>query len=58
MEQAGARAYAEEMAEMYYRKALSSLAETGIEKDALAPLHELAASIRTPAALKAQPYGR
>ena len=45
LEEAGAREYAEEMAEMYYRKALSSLADTGIESNALTPLHELAASL-------------
>jgi geranylgeranyl pyrophosphate synthase len=45
LEGVGAREYSEEMAEAYYRDALSSLAETGIEKYALAPLHELAASL-------------
>ncbi len=45
LERAGAREYAEEMAETYYRKALSSLDQTGLENDALANLRELAASL-------------
>ena len=45
LEQAGARECAEDMAETYYRKALSSLEQTGIENDALASLRELAASL-------------
>ena len=43
LEQAGARKYAEDMAETYYRKALSSLDQTGMENNALSNLRELAA---------------
>lgn len=45
LERAGAREYAEGLAETYYRNALSSLDQTGLENDALANLQELAASL-------------
>jgi geranylgeranyl diphosphate synthase type I len=45
LERAGARVYAEEMAEGYYQRALESLEATGGEREALAALRELAASL-------------
>jgi geranylgeranyl diphosphate synthase type I len=45
MEQVGAREYAETMAEDYYRQAMRSLDETGIENEAQSDLRELAASL-------------
>jgi geranylgeranyl diphosphate synthase type I len=45
LERAGARAYAEEMAESYYQRALESLAATGNDNEPRAALHELAASL-------------
>lgn len=45
LERAGARQYAEEMAETYYRQALESLSQAGSESAAKAHLRELAASL-------------
>lgn len=45
LERAGARQYAEEMAEDYYQQALQSLERTGIENAAQSHLRELAASL-------------
>jgi geranylgeranyl diphosphate synthase type I len=45
LERAGARQYAEEMAEEYYRRALQSLEQTGITNTAQSQLRELAASL-------------
>lgn len=45
LERAGARQYAEELAETYYRQAIQSLDETRIENAAQAHLRELAASL-------------
>jgi geranylgeranyl diphosphate synthase type I len=45
LERAGARAYAEELAEKYYRCALESLNASGKENEARAALRELAASL-------------
>jgi geranylgeranyl diphosphate synthase type I len=45
LERTGARAYAKESAETYYRLAMDSLEQTGIDNDAQACLRELAASL-------------
>jgi geranylgeranyl diphosphate synthase type I len=45
LERTGARAYAEEMAERYYRRALDSLEQAGAGAEAGAALRELAASL-------------
>ncbi len=45
LDRVGARQYAEEMAEQYYRHALQSLDQTGIENAAQSHLRELAASL-------------
>jgi geranylgeranyl diphosphate synthase type I len=45
LDRAGARAYAEEMAEGYYQQALESLEATGNDNEAQAALRELAASL-------------
>jgi geranylgeranyl diphosphate synthase type I len=45
MDQVGAREYAEAVAEDYYRRAMHSLDETGIENEAQSHLRELAASL-------------
>lgn len=47
LERTGARAYAEEMAERYYRRALASLEATGAEEGAATVLREMAASLLT-----------
>jgi geranylgeranyl diphosphate synthase type I len=45
LDRVGARPQAEEMAKTYYRQALQSLDETGLENEALSQLRELAASL-------------
>jgi geranylgeranyl diphosphate synthase type I len=45
LDRVGARQYAEDMEARYYRQALHSLEQTGIENAAQANLHELAASL-------------
>ncbi len=45
LDRLGARQYAENMAEEYYRLALTSLDEAGIENAAQSHLRELAASL-------------
>jgi geranylgeranyl diphosphate synthase type I len=45
LERAGAQEFSESMAEAYYRRALASLEQTGIENSAQANLRDLAASL-------------
>jgi geranylgeranyl diphosphate synthase type I len=45
LDRASARAYAEEMAEAYYRQSIQDLERAGVENEAQARLHALAASL-------------